>query len=102
MNAKSFAVGLIMVFLALIINRISIPVPGIGDWQPFPGIHVPVPTINYVNPLGWLAYPLIFIGAIFLVFGITSNNAVRIILMILIIAAFIYLHGIPLQLLRGV
>lgn len=101
MNAKSFAVGLIFIFLGFSLNQVCIPVPNVGDWEPFPSVHIPVPTVNYVNPLGWLVYPLIFIGAIFLAFGITSSNTIRVILMMLISAAFLYWHGIPIQILRG-
>jgi hypothetical protein len=71
----------------------------VGYWEPLPGIRVPVPTINYVNPLGWLVYPLVFVGAILLIFGITSNNLARIILMIAASIGFIYFYGVPIQLL---
>lgn len=97
MNAKVFVVGLILVFLAFAVNQIAIPIPGVIDWEPWPGVHIPIPGINYVNPLGWLVYPLALVGAIFIIFGLTANAPLRIILAIIAFAATLFLTAYPLS-----
>ena|GEM_PF-3258554 len=95
MNAKAFAVGVILVFLGWYINTISIPMPGVDYWSPFPGVTIPYPTIVWGNPLGFLSLPLVLVGAIFIAFGLVSNTAIRIILTILIIVWVLVFKAAP-------
>lgn len=95
-NAKAFALGAIFVFLGWYINTISIPMPSVDYWSPIPGVTIPYPTIVWGNPLGFLSLPLVLIGAILIAFGLVSNNAVRILLTIIIIVWVLVFKAAPL------
>lgn len=85
MNAKTFAVGIILVFLAFTLSCIVIPLPAITYWEPLPGIRLPTITVALINPVEWLVYPLALIGGILLVFGATSDTGLRIVLTLLLV-----------------
>lgn len=95
LNAKVFALGIILVFLAWYINTISIPMPSVEYWAPFPGVSIPYPTIVWGNPLGFLSLPLILIGAILVAFGLVSNKIARITLTILIVVWVLMFKAAP-------
>ena len=94
-NAKTFAIGVILVFLGWYINAISIPLPGVGCWTPFPGVTIPYPTIVWGNPLGFLSLPLVLVGAIFIAFGLVSNKIARIILTVLVVIWVLMFKAAP-------
>ena len=101
MNAKLFAAGLILLFLGWYVKTLTIPWVGVGTWEPIPGFPIYYPTLATWNPLGWLSLPLVFIGAILLVLGLTSRQALRIILIIIASAAVLYFYGFPFNILGG-
>jgi len=95
LNAKAFALGVILVFLGWYVNTISVPMVSADCWAPFPGVTIPYPTIVWVNPLGFLSLPLVLIGAILISFGLFSNTTIRIILTILIIVWVLVFKATP-------
>ncbi|RLI47123.1 hypothetical protein DRO69_01400 [Candidatus Bathyarchaeota archaeon] len=95
MNAKAFAVGVILVFLGWYVNTISIPMPGVDYWSPSSGVTIPYPTIVWGNPLGFLSLPLVLIGAILIAFGLFENTAIRIVLTILIVVWVLVFKAAP-------
>jgi len=89
LKAVPFAAGVILLFLAWTVNQVSVPVPSVNWWD-----GIPIPTIQWVNPLGFLVLPLMFIGSILIVFGLTENDKLRIVLtIIIVIATYLFLRG---------
>jgi hypothetical protein len=89
LKAVPFAAGVILLFLAWAVNQVSVPIPGVNWWD-----GIPIPTIQWVNPLGFLVLPSMLIGSILIVFGLTENDKLRIILtIIIVIATYLFLRG---------
>jgi hypothetical protein len=91
MNAKLFAIGLVVVLLAIYVKQVSIPWVGTEDWN-IAGFHVQVPTMTSITPFGFLAYPMMLFGAVCLIFGIFKNNALRVFLVVCSFALILYFH----------
>jgi len=96
MKPQAILLAIILSVIAFLLENLP-PTPWIEIRQiGFLGFKLPIPIITFINPLGWLIFPLQISALLALSIGVTEKTSYRILTFIIGFLTIAFLKGLPL------